>query len=1144
MEIRIDDRYRVDETLGVGAQAEVLRVFDPLAHTPRALKIAREPGLRKRFRQELLILAAVRHPNIVRAYEYGEHEGRPYFTMERIEGRPLGASAVSPEVMAVLALQILDGLACLHARGWVHRDIKPENILIVGRGSASLVRLIDFGLVAQAGRPSPPAGSLPYVAPEVARGTRADGRADLYSLGVLLYESLTGYEARGLSDIRERYREAPVIDIPGVPHDLSAVVTRLMAPEPEDRYPTAIDAADALASAAGVARGPRRFAMERMVRGGLCHRPAKVRHFLRRAARLRQGRGTLVAVTGPAGIGKSAMIRELGTKLSLSGARVCFGSVTSEQASPIPQLQRIVGGTTGLDNPGGIARELAQGLGERPTVVFLDELHRADAVVFDVLRALERRLASAPVLVIAAHSGDADLGDRLPETARSNLEPFDAAAIQRLARGRLHRLELPHAVAADIAESTDGFPQQVERRLAAMLTDGEILSGPDGFVMGKPSAQSAADVDVRELLSTLDGSLKMALWSAAVVGQRVDSQGVAHVSGLELSTTEAALAELVRLELLSPTRATRRAVYRFAYRELHTAVYRSIPAVQRRTLHDRAAEAVIQGRRQGLRVEERVEHLLKGSDDDAAVRAAVEAGDRAAESFADRRAIEYFARAYARLHGSQDPRSGRIALRLGQLFERTGELERAVLWYRGAMADPDRRVSVAAALGQASIAWVQGDLVAASSAVDSADAQLPSNADDLALRIATMRGRIFVHRGELDRAARTLDDALELARHNGRETQPEAVGLHLELARLARKRGELLEAVRETRRASSLAREHGDGASIVEANMLRAEAFLRVGSLESASKSLFTSLEQVRRRGDRVRETTILRELGHVRFLGGDLDGALERYTEGLSLARAVDARPLESLLLHDVGRIQALQGHFTQALRALSNSVTIAELAGEPRSVVKSLLGLLRTQLELGDLDGAGDSLERIHAESVGLQSAPMEKSVFAADFEWQIRTGGKAPRSIDELPENRSERAEALAAYARGLRGYERFEDVVGELGVLVESGGIEHLRAEWLLLHAELSGSEGDARKAAKLARDRGLSLIRIRALNLQGALRSEGDDRAEAYTRAMELLRSVADDLGPSEQSLLLSGDQALRWRDAFRQERARVLGEDT
>lgn len=1137
VEMRIDGRYRVEETLGNGAQAEVLRVFDPLAGTDRALKLARDRDLRRRFRRELQLLAAVRHPNIVRAFEYGEHEGRPFFTMERVEGHPLDACGLNPTLASILGLQILDGLACLHARGWVHRDIKPENVLVVGRGSASLVRLIDFGLAARGHRRSAAAGTLPYVAPEVARGEIVDGRADLYSLGVILYETLTGNEAKELSDVSKRYRQAPEIDLSDIPKDLAAVVTRLMAPEPDARFPTAVAAADALAAAAGLTRGPRRFAMERMVRGALSHRPAQVRRLLRRGRAIEKGGGDFVVLSGPSGVGKTAMMRELGTKLSLRGARVAYVAVTNERASPIAQLQRMVGASESLSDTVGLADELLRRLGERPTTLFIDDLQQADAAAYDVLREIARRVTEAPLLVVAAHVGSPS---DLPGVAVIQVPPLNGAQVRLLVRQRLDGLELSPKASKEIADRSRGLVDRVERRLARMLTRCEIQQGPRGFALGVPNPDDFAETDVSHLVSELAGDLRTVLWAASVLGQRVDSQSVAHVAALDLEYAESSLAELVRLELLVPTQATRRAVYRFTQRELHSAVYRSIPPAQRRAFHDRAAEAVGQGRRRGARIEERVEHLLKGSDDSAAVAAAVEAGNRAEESFADRRAIEYFARAYAGLSGTQDSRSGSIALRLGRLFERTGELERALLWYRGAAADPERRIAVEAYLGLASIAWVQGDIPASSAAVDSADATLPSNAGDLALRIATMKGRIFLHRGEVDRASVILNDALERARDHRREQNPEAIGLHLELARLARKRGELLEAVRETRRASALAREHGDSAAIVEANMLRAEAFLRVGSLESASKSLFTGLEQVRRRGDRVREASIQRELGHVRFLGGDLRGALERYTQGLELAQAVEARPLESLLLHDVGRICALFGEFSEAFVTLRDSVAIAEHTGELRSIVKALLGLGRTQLEIGDRKGALDSLRRIEEEASVVGRLPMARCVSALEFELHARTGASGSVDLTALPEHRGERADALAAFARGLRGQDGFGSLVGKLGELVRSGGLEHLRAEWLLLHAELSGTVEDAEMAVTVAQDRGLALLEIRALFVLAAARDEGDARAESLTRSMERLRALAVRLSPPEQELLLRSDGATAVQGAFRAVRQRVL----
>jgi serine/threonine protein kinase len=159
----------------------------------------------QRFHAEARVLARLLHPNIVTIFDMGVHGGLPYMLLERVEGKPLRAILKEGALPPARALEIVDGvldaLDCAHEAGIVHRDIKPENILITRKGR---VKLVDFGL---AWNPDPEAksaskartrvGTLHYMAPEqVRRPEDVDGRADLYSLGVVLLELLTGKAPR------------------------------------------------------------------------------------------------------------------------------------------------------------------------------------------------------------------------------------------------------------------------------------------------------------------------------------------------------------------------------------------------------------------------------------------------------------------------------------------------------------------------------------------------------------------------------------------------------------------------------------------------------------------------------------------------------------------------------------------------------------------------------------------------------------------------------------------------------------------------------------------------------------------------------------------------------------------------------------
>jgi tetratricopeptide (TPR) repeat protein len=224
-----------------------------------------DPDQLRRFQREARAMARLHHTNIVPVFGVSEHDGLPYYVMEFIDGRGLDAVIGDREVgekarrptpaeAARVGLQVAEALAYAHAQGILHRDIKPSNLLLDGRAT---VWVTDFGVAKLAGqddttRPGETAGTLRYMAPERFRG-QSDGRSDVYSLGLTLYELLTGRPAFDESDrgrlIRQVTQEEPPAPRrcdPGIPRDLETVVLRAMARDPGQRYQSAGELADDL----------------------------------------------------------------------------------------------------------------------------------------------------------------------------------------------------------------------------------------------------------------------------------------------------------------------------------------------------------------------------------------------------------------------------------------------------------------------------------------------------------------------------------------------------------------------------------------------------------------------------------------------------------------------------------------------------------------------------------------------------------------------------------------------------------------------------------------------------------------------------------------------------------------------------------
>ncbi|HEY2935795.1 MAG TPA: Stk1 family PASTA domain-containing Ser/Thr kinase, partial [Gaiellaceae bacterium] len=252
-----DGRYRIVRKLGTGGMANVYLAEDQELGRRVAIKIlddrhASDDQFVERFRREAKNAAGLNHPNIVSIYDRGEAEGTYYIAMEYLDGRSLKELIVSrgpaPINVAIdYARQILAALRFAHRNSIVHRDIKPHNVLVDSDGR---LKVTDFGIARAGASEMTEAGSIigtaQYLSPEQAKGTTVDHRSDIYSVGVVLFELVTGrvpFTGDTAVEIAMRHLssvpEPPSALREDVPHELDMVILRALAKDPDDRYQTA-----------------------------------------------------------------------------------------------------------------------------------------------------------------------------------------------------------------------------------------------------------------------------------------------------------------------------------------------------------------------------------------------------------------------------------------------------------------------------------------------------------------------------------------------------------------------------------------------------------------------------------------------------------------------------------------------------------------------------------------------------------------------------------------------------------------------------------------------------------------------------------------------------------------------------------------
>lgn len=475
---QLQNRYEIRREIGRGGMGIVYEAWDPLLDRLVAVKVVSPfyftTDSKERALREAKVVAKMDHPSIVPVYDLGSHDGAMYFVMPLVEGKSyrevLQERSIRQDEIIDISIQVADALDYSHSRGIIHRDIKPENVM-VAREQAVRARVMDFGLARQtAGSRLTDAGMLvgtmAYLSPERLSEGEVDGRTDIYALGVMLYEALSGTLPFS-GPLPEMLVSISRVDPPrltsfGIHAQLDRIVTKCLQKRPEDRPSRASEVAEALAACRGessivVPRGDvdEGAATENLrVASLLVGREGEVQELERRARLAAAGRSQFVLISGAEGTGKTALIDELVRSIHRNSSIPVLRGKFVEQNVGIPYqgfceiLQQHLQqrrkrlsdlGSLGYDlsmlfpslSESGESRRSSEGrfyesgarepenriavlelltralvrIADRPVIIVLEHLHAADVSV-EALQYIARRLAETPAMIIGTYRSD------------------------------------------------------------------------------------------------------------------------------------------------------------------------------------------------------------------------------------------------------------------------------------------------------------------------------------------------------------------------------------------------------------------------------------------------------------------------------------------------------------------------------------------------------------------------------------------------------------------------------------------------------------------------------------------------------------------------------------------------------------------
>jgi hypothetical protein len=667
-------RYDVVARIGAGGMGVVLRARDRVRGGEEvALKLFKrdaypgEEGL-LRFRQEFRTMSRLRHPNTIAVRDFGvDEKNDPYFTMELVEGLDLSElkGLALPQIYRTL-LETLSALAFIHSRGFVHRDVKPHNVRLVGApagakqdatllGDRFRVKLMDFGLIQLPGAESRRlvVGTLPYLPPEAATGAYLDGRADLFSVGVMAYEVLSGrrpWRELTLEDLVARRLPPPLEPLrklrPEVPRPLEELVNEMLAFDPADRPPGADAVIERLSALAGLR--PEQPAAERqsyLVSARLVGREHEMRQVRRAlAAVCDEGErdGGALYVAAPAGAGKSRLLEELFLEAKTSGALVFEGRCRAEGRRPygvlrealaalpraaaglapealyehapqackiLPELLKYKGPAPRHPDPAreharvaaAVSALLVQVSLRQPVVLAIDDLQDADDASARVIASLAEATEGTRMLLVAAYRSDEihpDSSALAPLAAGQakllSLPGFDKARLSDFLRALFGKVELPPRFVDRLLEATGGNPFFVTEVLRFLIDSGAVRMQAGHWFLPQDAAAirlpaSLADA-LRQQVRRLQGPARAIAEALSVVDRELALHAVRALAGvLDEDVLFAALDELERHQILWRTARG----YRFQHAPVREALYAEMPAERRAECH-RVAASLLQ----------------------------------------------------------------------------------------------------------------------------------------------------------------------------------------------------------------------------------------------------------------------------------------------------------------------------------------------------------------------------------------------------------------------------------------------------------------------------------------------------------------------------------------------------------------------
>ena len=696
----LDKRYQIQAHLGAGGMGEVYRVLNLEQDRECALKILNtmvdQKAVYRRFHREFQVLNRFQHPRLVSTFAWGFAEERPYFTMEYLPGKTLEKIIADHALLGqfrasyfyALVQQIVEGLAYIYAQGAVHRDLKPSNIMVLETEEGIETTILDLGLAkfrhlhgASITQTGATIGTAEYMSPEQGKGLWVDHRSDLYSLGVILYEMLTGTPPfsgqNPVSVILKHIRESPPSMAEShveVPVQTQQIVLKLLAKEPVDRYQSAEELVQALNGVASsgfvLPDDEQRDVHRKVMRPQFVGRESEMKTLRAMLKDVQAGEQRVVLISGEAGVGKSRLAEELlgdaliHDFLCLKGAgreeggQIYGALIDAFQRVKTTDLVERVPDSLETDKFSVMERwlQLLKHLREKqPVVLCLEDIQWLDELTLEFLQYVLRDPDPCPLLLCLTCQGS-NL-EPLPKEIENFIHSNELAKATRIQLGVLPREEVGYLAASMLGErsippdalqtlfrETGGQPLFVVEAMRTLVHADVVRQNVSGDWQWGEFPETLLSNDISEVLyrriTALSAVQRQVMEYACVFFNDFSFELLAAIwLGDELELLDV-LEDLIEEGLLITYGDEER--YRFAQGLYRRAIYDRMQDVRRRLLHREIGNVLEEMEDAEELTEELADHFMAAEEQNKAVKYMRLSGKKALKKHAYRQALRRF----------------------------------------------------------------------------------------------------------------------------------------------------------------------------------------------------------------------------------------------------------------------------------------------------------------------------------------------------------------------------------------------------------------------------------------------------------------------------------------------------------------------